>query len=151
MLKRWLIRSVFMLPLLLSVVGWGVSGWYHCHLDYSKFPYSYCVGTSWGTVSICRYTYGSDYPYPIGWDYQAMPNPSVRFWPEITFASAPPHFLGFSLFHGSVGFAYADVLDAPYWFLILLFGIALLFVWRKTRKPIELRAFPVELADKKRT
>ena len=134
MKRRWLIRSIFMLPILLCIVGWcwsaGHGGW----IGYYHGAEFVGCETFWGVVRL-----GTSGPGPgccCGVDSA----------PEICFLlpNDPQTFLGFGYFFISP----ERHVYVPYWFLILAFSAILFFVWRKTRTKPQGGAFPVEVAAK---
>ncbi|MEI8196438.1 MAG: hypothetical protein WCI73_11055 [Phycisphaerae bacterium] len=144
MWRRWIIRCLFILPLLLCVVGWVLSGWYDLGAGYGCYRKHAvgcvlepgCVGMGWWRGSSQE-----------GWFCNVgTHNPS--FWlPEYLRSHS---FLGFVVYHYEVisftsGFKFYSVY-VPFWFLILLSAAVLFIVWRKTRpKNQQLRAFPLEV------
>ena len=137
MKRRWLIRSVFILPILLCVGGWVWSGFYGRAVGYYRAGHGVWCATEWGVVSV---GVGPDRGMPDGWRYLVDPLPHFLFWPT----NEPESFLGFRLPpHGfSPGWYGVAV---PYWFLIILFALVLVFVWRKTGKKKPDHGFPVEM------
>jgi len=140
-MKRWLVRSVFILPLLLCLFGWGASGWRAAVMNYARTGLHAECRIEWGIVDV--YWERGDIAFlPEGIECYTVPLTEVRFW-----STRPGYHLGFALYWNS-GFG---ELAVPYWFLILLFGSVLFLVWRKTRLRKTYGAFPVEMAVKKET
>ena len=140
MSRRWLIRYVFMLPLLLCVVGWAWSGthvgWVRCirgghWLECYTASGAIFVDTGWGN------------PAANGWLCGIRVTPAVSFWPgsKLPFAS----FLGFSLNYGAWEGQHYFRCGVPYWILISLFALALFFFWRNPKQKKPGGAFPVEV------
>jgi len=148
--NRCLIRSLFILPVLLCLAAWGWTGWYEAALDYMNGAGWITLDTAHGAVTLKRQmSVSSD-----GYNAAVFRTPSVRFWPE---ADADDLcFLGFRWVHESI--VYGDgtahpyySLTIPYWFPLLVFSLLLLGAWRKTRhRPDPATAFPVVLKTKGR-
>jgi hypothetical protein len=142
MFKRWLIRSVFMLPLLLCVAGWGWSVRHLAHVWLDYHEAATFLSTRWGKVQLAWNPKYGDLEPPVGFDS----------WPVEAHLLEPDNGRHYTVDFSFPGFRYTSedgtAVDVSYWLLILLFSVALVFVWRKTCKPIELRAFPVEVGGK---
>ena len=138
-MKRWLIRSVFMLPLLLCVVGWGWSGSQRTWIDYCPHDRVVDCDSLWGVVGV---QWGTLTGQPDWWVYGTTETSNAQFWP--TYRSVDS-FLGFRYFHARTTTRSTTRLQAPLWFLIIVFSAILYVVWRKTRPRGTGRAFPVEL------
>ena len=144
MKRRWIIRSIFMLPILLCLIGWGWSGWYVCSVSYLQQDgrCDACNSGS-GLITVEGFISGDD-TLPTGWKCKITPDEgSGWFWQQ----DGVHGFLGFfyvNNFDGPEPLLYR--LDIPYWFLVLYFSILLVLVYRKTRpKPNPATAFPVEM------
>jgi len=146
MKRRWFIRALFMLPLLLCILGWS---WSAKH--YGCIQYAY-AGRLFGCISasgVVNLEIGTDKGRYDGWDWEfsSGDHPS-QYWPPDPNFNA---FLPFSIETdtlvggaGPVGKVY--YLIFPYWFLILIFSVILFFVRRKTRpKRNTGMAFPIEV------
>ncbi len=143
MLRRWIIRIIFMLPILLCVGGWGWSAKHDGRLEYHRHGHWFGGGTLWGFVCV---NYGPPSLGEIasdGWICRIYPRTEVHFWPRLF--TDHFSFLGFGYYSG---FSITTI-EVPYWFLILVFSALLFVVWRKTRPPVKGRAFPVELSNPK--
>src|SRR5689334_2461003 len=135
-MKRRIIRSFFITPLLLFVGGWAWSpkwgGWvYRVHAGRSY----YCA-TGWGAISLPNHPAPR---VPDGWDWNFESMESARVWPKFS-----------PSFHPVLGFVFSrrihsgnlwSVIYVPYWFPIVASSAALFFVWRKTRPTPTARAF----------
>ena len=144
MIRRWIIRCCFILPILLCVAGWAWSvthdSWVECH----------GYGETWDTFTaiICGTRAGCVYAQQWGGS-----RGSVGEWDaateEIPFEMVPagsprkPLFLGFGL--GPDREVDLWYLRIPYWFLVVTFSTVLFLVWRKTKPPATTPAFPVEV------
>ena len=138
MFRRWLLRILFLLPILLCLLGWTISGRYCCVLTYNPDAQNnYGVATSGGQVLLfCDHG-----RWLRGWSYFASPQ-SLNFFIPILSPDYRRYF-GFGTYFGADESGFAG----PYWFLILFFSAPLYFVWRKTRpQPNPRTAFPVEVA-----
>jgi len=144
MVKRWLIRSVFMLPIVVCVVGWAWSGWYGGWIAFGHRGYAAGCSQDNGTARMTV----SGGPHAIeGWIihfYRLSPSP--QFWP---LTSSSTHcYLGFSVIHEAAP-DWSTSMSVPYWSLLLVFGGLLFLVWRMTRPKNDPRtAFPVEVKAK---
>ena len=134
MKRRWIIRSIFMVPLLLCIVGWGWSANHGGRIAYCYGNKAITYGTEWGCFEI-GYMLRSP---SDGWHCGA--------------SELAPHFLPPHSILGFVSSSYAvmdwHVMLLPYWFLILVFSSVLFFVWCKTQTKPKGGAFPVEVASK---
>jgi hypothetical protein len=136
MVKRWIIRGLFMLPLLIVVVGWGWSSRHSGSIEYAHHGQYVRCGTEWGGVFIVS---GNRTRNTDGWEFSTIRLRSFDLLPPRF--TVVYYFLGFGL-HSPIGTA--EKLLVPYWFLLLLIGTILFLVWRKTRPTIH-RAFQVEI------
>ena len=128
-----------MVPILLCLGTWG---WSRSHDMWIKYCHherfvacrllSGNVDVGWGTLS----------GEADGWEWETWPGIYARFWP---FHPRVNYFGGFVYFHESITTNTLHLLQAPWWFLILVFSAILYVVWRKTRPRGTGRAFPVEL------
>ena len=146
MAKRWIIRGIFLLPVLLCLAGWGWSGWYDGAVSFKRSHRWIELRTEYGAVYLVGgwHSWLSD-----GCESGIAGTDSVRLWPEPDAVSTCV--LGFRWRHfsfndgdGRVFSGYALVI--PYWFPLLVSSLLLLLVWRKTRyRPDPATAFPVVL------
>jgi len=145
MLQRWIIRSMFMLPILFCVGGWGWNGIHSGWVSYSSHNGDWIecatraglVGVGWGSHIKMNV-------YNEGWRCVVKDATGDRFWPRDT--PERHFFLGFDFHHYVDAGDQKSFLYAPYWFFILGFSVILYFVWQKTRpKPNPRKAFPVEV------
>ena len=145
MWRRWIIRSLFILPVLLCLAGRAWSGLYFGRVEYCHDSRFVLCEIMTGTVVV---EWGSRSGSPNGWD-NAVRQEAI-FWD--TDNPDYPTFLGFSFSHvefrgAIVGNGY--MLAVPFWFLILASSaVAVLFVsWRMARpKGTPGGAFPVEVS-----
>jgi len=160
MTRRWLIRSLFILPLLLCVVGWGWSMWHQGRIRGSHGNYFFVGATKYGVIELeC-----GRWPVFPGsrteWGYDSLPWGLAAFpehWPGLPpnvceCRSRPFAFMGLRYWYyarGIDGEYDSRWLQVPYYLLVLLFGLVLFFAWRKTRPRTTYGAFPVELATRK--
>ena len=143
MVRRWLIRSLFLLPLLLCVAGWA---WNMAHYGglvyYARDSRWFGVGTSEGVVTLGA---GLNNALADGWQGEwAYNGPAFSAIGDDRYA-----LLGFSLVHlySRSGENAFDFLSIPYWFLTLATAALFFLAWRKTRpKPDSNTAFPIEVA-----
>jgi hypothetical protein len=139
MRRRWIIRTLFLLPILLCLAGWG---WGAGRYSFVRYVYDgVLVGASpsFAAVTVDVAWASSE---PDGWDWDDSPSARSRLWPP-----GNPEllsFLGFGVGLGAHGYALA--ISIPDWFLILVFSSLLFLVWRKTRpNPHPQTAFPIEI------
>ena len=139
MKRRWFIRILFMLPILLCVVWWAWGGLNFSFVSYCHGGHRVGCSPSSGVVTV---HFGWDGRMPDGWHCRVVPIERDRFWPE-----SRPNFrfyLGFGIGRVADGMMSLDMLSVPYWFLIIGSSVVLLIVWRKTRPKLNPRtAFPV--------
>jgi len=143
MFRRWLIRSLFILPVLLGVLGWAWSAGHYGGIAYIHRGHGVRGGTYWGTVFLGGWR---SLKHPDGWTYGLSAQASVQFWPQDS--NFEHFFLGFGYYYWSSAGEKLYSLCIPYWFLILLFGFPLLFAWRKTAQKNPPPGFPVEIKAK---
>jgi hypothetical protein len=155
--RRWLIRGLFVLPILLCVSAWV---WSMLHQTYSSYHHGghEISCTMEGGFLDCYVLFQGQGPRaPDGWycltrsmdlrvvDPHFFPVRGGQTTPECT---SSPRFLGFGYEHGTTSNEYRSVF-VPYWFLIVVFSAALFVVCRKTRPKINPKmAFPVEVGEK---
>ena len=146
MAKRWIIRSLFTLPIVLCLAGWGWSGWYQGGIVYARDHRGIILATMDGAVCLR----GGWLPWEgHGYAGEVHRNDPVGFWPESD--ADETCFLGFRWRHysftdprGAVCTVYG--LTIPYWAPLLIFSLLLLLFWRKTRRRADpATAFPVVL------
>ncbi len=146
MLKRWLLRGLFLLPVVLCLAGWGWSGWYEGWVGYTRSHRTIGFGTAEGTVSLGA---GRRIGYNDGYAAAVDRSEAVRFWPtpdpdDICFLGFRWWHDSYSDFSGGAGTAYS--LTIPYWFPLLASALLFLLVWRKTRRRLSpATGFPVEV------
>lgn len=156
MLRRWIIRSFFLMPILLCAGGWAWSGGHRtASITYRLRSYFAECGTGPGIVFIGNGRYSALTAHregkggggsvfftgsADGWEYRDYPQTPARFW--------PPNDLGVPLVLGVCFYSEkSHLLFVSYWSLIFVFSVPLLIVWRKTRpNPHPKTAFPIELA-----
>jgi hypothetical protein len=147
--KRWFIRSIFILPILLCVVGWGWSVNHAGGIAYQGSENYFGCITYAGKFSVC---YEPDLRQNFGWNWWAWRQTpdwgesdlSSNDNPEIANDNVKIAFAGFRFEKGIFGSEATEQYlgSIPFWFLILIFSISLYFVWRKTKPKIG-AAFPV--------
>ena len=134
MVKRWGIRSVFLLPLLLCLAGWGTS--YYWWIQYVQTGRPSCTVESFhGALVFEREAAELTGGFKCG-----------RITPEMVEMEDPVfRFLGFGfLLHDTPDLADMRIIEVPYWFLVLVPAICFFVAWRKTRARNDPRtAFPV--------
>jgi len=157
MTRPWIIRCLFMLPLLLCVVGWVVSMGHPAYITHSHAGYDTFCSISWGRVNVGRSRMG----VTLSDGSVARPNAGWEggfFPPELRVRSVHQHpsllsALGFGWTNVSVNMDNISydlrAASVPFWFLLVAFSLCLLFLWRKTgqKKPGEVP--PVEVKAKK--
>ena len=129
--KRWAIRGLFVLPVVLCVGGWLES----CHdedaFGYDGTPSGFYVASQGGSLALVyRQT-----PVSPGWWFERQ-----YFRERTVIHTGDRYFLGF----GYVRYPKSGWFAVPYYFLVVVFSVFLFFVWRKTGKRKPVGAFPVE-------
>ena len=156
MLKHWLIRSFFIVPLLLCIFGWTFSVSHVALIRYTHAGTDYSISTRCGTVEAL---WENCWDRPIdGWSGSvciSTPDSHVLPTPLFIFESRPPvpgttlcrlTILGFAFHDWTGGRSFLRQLLVPYWFLILLLAFGLIVSWKKTKpKPDSKTAFPVKV------
>lgn len=157
MVRRWLIRSFFLTLLLLWATGWAISTRYDAWGSYVRGGMWLATELEPGKVG---FTWDSGAPVADGWHGRLASQPfhlvgSGFWWYHGSFTDADATRSSFSL----MGFSYDHVrqsrapgpprllltVTVPFWFLLLVSGLALHWAWRKTRpQPSPATAFPVE-------
>jgi hypothetical protein len=136
MKRRWIIRSFFMLPIVLCIIGWGWSSTHWGWAGYTCADHVVRCGTFYGVVYV-----SSDklrQPTPNGWSSFYRHVPETRFWSR----NDSVIFFGFGCYWGPDGCS----VHVPYLFPLFVFSLVLMYVWRITRpKPNPVTAFPVEM------
>ncbi len=149
MLKRRIIRGIFMVPILLCLVGWGWSAGHYAEICYStKTAGLICFAQS-GTVGLEG---GAGRRGSLGVSTFSEALPEGRSWPPIRVGTSDTDYGDHS--YAGFSFEYTHTADdwdiwcgVPFWFLIIVFSAVLFFVWRKTRGGVRAAAaFPVEVA-----
>ena len=139
MFRRWLIRSLFMVPILLGLVGWEWSAGHSGEVWYQHDDLRVGGATGWGVLGVGTIDsrsgmFGAE---PDGWICKVSPMAEIRF----LLPNNSNVILGFG--YGSMPSSHQ--VEVPYWFLIVIFSVVLFFVWRKTRPKPQGGAFPVEV------
>ena len=138
---RWIIRSFFILLILLCI-GWGWSstheGWIFYHFAGGQ---RFDCGTVWSILEV-----GYDNPDgrddPKGWSCVINVRRPIHVIP-VPAGELGDFNNGFLGFNGDFREGHY-FLEIPYWFLVSILVLILIFVWRKNRKPNPATAFPVE-------
>jgi hypothetical protein len=126
MFRPWLIRSLFTLPILLCLAGWGWGAGRYSFVRYVHDGAFVGASPSFAAVTVDVVWASSE---PDGWDWDDSPSSRSRLWPPGN--PELPSFLGFGFGFGAHGYALA--FSVPDWFLILILSGVLFLVWRKTR------------------
>jgi len=136
-MKRWLIRSVFMLPILFCLLAWGRSIQHDDTVGYAGGGVHAEVDAYWGSVHL---TWERGKPGGSGFYCQQEPTFDAHFWPVDRSLGT---YAGFGFHRVTVPRYTYRWASCPYWFLLLL-SFLLLIVWRKTRPRKIAQGFPVE-------
>ena len=145
MRRRWILRILLLLPILLCLAGWAASVNHILSLRYRHAGYFGNVSTEWGVL---LFEWGQFNGGVEGWRGSIDSiSPRVLYLPE----RGPQDFslLGFHYYHRRYVILPYDLnfvgISIPYWFLLLVFGFAFFLAWRKTRPLGNPKAFPVEV------
>jgi hypothetical protein len=150
MIRRWIIRCSFLLPLLLCAGAWMASYHYLVSVGFVRPRTSLGLDVLQGKVI---FSSTDAFGRTQGWNTGAIaisaedefptePLGRQAFWGF--FASDNAAVAGSS---GSVGTHWAFV-GIPFWFPTTIFALALIIVWRKTRPKINpVSTFPVKIAQ----
>jgi len=148
MLKRWLLRILFLLPILLSAAGWVESYGHQDACNYFTPEHDYYVESKGGCVHVGCFTAATIFdPAILGWHHFRGPLPETDrdiLLPDGYYGERLFWGFGCAYRHPIIGL-YDTFLCVPYYFLLLLSTLAALLVWRKTRPRPILRAFPIEV------
>ena len=136
MKRRWFIRSLFMVPILLCIVGWGWSVTHSTWVGYHTNHYLLFAETETGGVGLRGTIIESE--VTNGWTFENN-SQDERHLLNPEYISS----LGFFVRH----FGSVTILVVPYWFLILVFSGLLWLVWRRTPPKPTGGAFPVEVEN----
>ncbi len=138
MLRRWIIRSFFIVPILLCLGAWGWSRSHWMRIGYCHHERFVSYYSARGIVDV---RWGTSHGQPDEWWCHTWPADHPRFWPAYRGTTFP----GFHYFYERTETHTSTLLEFPWWFLIIVFSAILYVVWRKTRPRGTGRAFPVEL------
>jgi len=140
MKRRWFIRGLFMLPILLCIVGWG---WSYAH----EIQVAVDSGSEYWLMirrGTCYVGFVSEVAGHTSWTFVSRNSDHYGHDKQMG-----RHFLGFSVNNTSEDRTYsAWEAGIPFWFMAILFSVALFVVWRKTRPKPQSGAFPVEVKAK---
>ena len=143
MFRRWFIRLLVLLPIVLCIIGWG---WSSTHTGWIRYSYgTNTFNANWigcGTrKGFIFFQNGIDSPvrFRAGWHCGAESDKAT----ESSFVPST----GFYGFDHSVSL-HTQFLFLPYWFLVLIFSGLLWLIWRRTRPKPKGGAFPVEVQRK---
>lgn len=143
MLKRWIIRCLFMLPVLLLAGGWLWSGTHHGNIAYVHDGRAVVCDSRQGVLDAVL---GRGLLLRNGWDGGVDPLDPARYWPQ----SRPHSWLGFGVEHVRSPRWDGYFVSVPYWFLLPASAGACFLVWRKTRPNMNpANAFPVDVVNPK--
>ena len=146
MFRRWLIRSLFMLPILLCMAGWVWGATHFTYLTYHNDGRWIAFSPSYGAIMVDGVGGKRASGMFCGWRGENIPI-SAHFWGQTK--SENPDYTAFLGFRFSLRDAYGGSgphFSIPYWFLIVAFSIILLLAWRKTRPALNPKsAFPVDI------
>jgi len=149
MTRRWLIRCLFLLPMVLSVAGWGSSYVYSLSTSWFDGQYhkSMCTLSNWALE-----IYGGQ--ILVTWDWAS----DERTWRFAVDRLVSDELAGMKAYLddqgvGFLGFRKGRFTNAhgqwfvsvPFWAPTILSGLALTAVWRRTRSHRPTGAFPVEV------
>lgn len=150
MLRRWVIRSVFIALFALCAGGWGVNYFQSVALEYFDGVAEFYVAVTSGSLEFGTITLGKNpipHPiqgttvYPHAWQVHRYESSAAEVqWYN---RAARHHFAGFALdwFEKSPTEIKAA---APLWLFAVLSAALLWLAWRKTRSYRARGAFPVE-------
>jgi hypothetical protein len=140
MRRRWIIRGLFMLPVLLCVGGWGWSTTFSCWVTYSHHLQIFGCRSMGGAVGV--YSLKTFFITPDGWLIATRHEERACFW--------PPQNLGFHIGRSESSAGICHQIVIPYWFLILVFSVVLLFLWPKIQPTTDpATAFPVQTGERR--
>ena len=147
MKRRWFIRMIFMLPILLCVGGWAWSMNHRWAFRYGLNDRATGCAVRWGVLTVFSDTFDVG---PPGLQYVVSMPESFYLWPREMEADDPMvhDVLGFGVMYMDFPTHRLCSVSTPLWFFVVVLSAVLLFVWRKTGKPKPGRAFPVEMAAK---
>ena len=140
MLRRLIIRSFFMVPILLCLCMWGWSCSHWTWIEYYHHDCYVACESVWGSVEV---QWLVPYAHADGWSCVIVPKDNAYFLPDFREVDS---FLGFRYRHWDRTTTTLHHLRAPWWFLIVVFSAILYLVWHMTRPRRAGRAFPVTLA-----
>ena len=146
MTRRWLIRCLFLLPILLCLAGYAWSVVHNGWLVWNHAGDTFELTTGSGVIQLEWMESGAGAAGWHAWSY-AVP-PSFYFSdaraPGSSFLSFRFYYRVPSTFPGAP--TYQSALQVPYWFLLLLFSALFYLVWRKTPPTLNPKsAFPIEV------
>ena len=139
MARRYLIRLCFLLPILYCLASWAWTLSDHAQVTYAYHGYFIGSGTHAGVVALFG---GRQETRNDGWDYRRS-----RFTNTTALTIGRDSFYGFRFRTWSFSAdSWALTAAVPHWFLIALFSVLSILVWRRTSpRPDPRTAFPVDL------
>lgn len=145
MIKRWLIRSLFLLPLLCVVGVWVPSYWQMAGVIRNVPPHVSIWQINCGSFSFVDLQEWLTAEKAEIWGYAHAEADLVEA--RVRYLGSEYHFIGFAYDAPSPILKSREII-IPHWFPTLLLLVLNWLVWRKTRARLEGRAFPVEPAAK---
>jgi hypothetical protein len=147
MKRPWLIRTLLLTLLLLSVAAWVCSYSRGNDLAYHHAGDSLECTIIYGELWVVWKVHNQDDMHTEGFTFSHFPVPAgysltaIRHWPA-TF-----YFLGFIADrHESGYFGLRRQAALPFWFLTSTLALASIYIWRKTRPSLNPQsAFPIDL------
>ena len=125
--RRWLLRTCFLLPLLLCMGGWVASHLLGFGISYTHRSYAVFCESQWGIVGLMYGNFVTTDGREWGtWEWETHDN-------DFYFLANEKHSLGFRFSKVDADTAWWREVIVPYWFLMVLFSLPLLYVWWKTR------------------
>ena len=141
MQRRWIIRGLFMLPVLLCIVGWVWGGGHVADVSYFHNGSFVHCSPSFGAVNI---SFGKGRSRPDGWHGNVSSLDDIYLWPPQIY---PHYILGFTYNYITSSAWNVYQFWVPFWALVICFASVFLFVWRRTLPKINPKiAFPIESA-----
>jgi hypothetical protein len=139
MTRRWYIRPLVLLPVLLLLLAWGRSAYHNDRVAFGRKHT--CVGIAQGAGILTLQFYSSSNPLMIGPKYYHSTLPQAYFWPPTT--TTVWQGLGYVTDRFSDGWMIGICL--PFWLLLLPCSALALYTFHLTRHPPRRpSAFPIE-------
>jgi len=142
MIKWWILRGLFVLPVVLFAGGWLWSG---THAGYIVYVHNGRVDQFQSKCGVVGWVFGDGMAPGGYWQGGVLPQKPPCYWPQRRYSQG---------FHWGLRYPdkthYFGEVEVPYWFLLLASAGVLTWVWRMTGAKGKVgRGFPVEVGGRR--